>query len=117
MNIETLTNEMAELFRSNLVEFFEKEETASLTESLSMKMMKQTRDLMYSIGTRTLEQFFESYDIKDETIERDGVLYRLKYRSQREFITSLGKRHINRNVYQKDRRGMATVPLDILSRL
>ncbi len=114
MNIETLTNEMTELFRSNLEEFFEKEATAILTEALSMKMIGRTKDLMYRIGTRTLEQFFESYDIEDETIERDGVLCRLKYRSQREFITSLGKIHINRNVYQRDRGGKAVVPLDIM---
>lgn len=47
MNIETLTNEMIELFRSNLEEFFVKEATAILTEALSMKMIGRTKDLMY----------------------------------------------------------------------
>ncbi len=31
MNLEALTNEMAKLFRSNLEEFFDNEDTSSLT--------------------------------------------------------------------------------------
>jgi hypothetical protein len=112
MNIETLTIDMAELFRSNLEEFFENEETATLTEAISMKMIQRTQELIRTIGVRTLEQFFESYDVDRNTMELEGAVYRLKYKGPRDFITSLGKIRINRNVFQKDAGGKSLVPLD-----
>jgi hypothetical protein len=112
MNLETLTIDMAELFRSNLEEFFEDVETATLTEAISMRMSQRTQELIRTIGVRTLEQFFESYDVDRNTMELEGAVYRLKYKGPRDFITSLGKIRINRNVFQKDAGGKSLVPLD-----
>ena len=60
MNLEGLTNEMAKLFRSNLEEFFENEDTNSLTQTSAQKMIKHTQALIRKIGVLTLEQFFSS---------------------------------------------------------
>lgn len=115
MNLETLTKEMGLLFRSNLEEFFEKEDTSSLnslTPTSAQKMIKHTKALIRKIGVLTLEQFFTSYDVEGQTIEIDGALHRFKYESSRDFLTSLGKIRLNRRVYQKDSGGKAVVPLD-----
>lgn len=112
MNLEALTNEMTELFRSNLEEFFETENASSLTPPSAQRMIEHVRALVRKIGVRTLEQFFESYDVEDSTIKIGGELHRFKYKSHRDFLTSLGKIRVGRCVYQKDSGGKAVAPLD-----
>ncbi len=112
MNLEALTNEISELFRSNLEDFFKNECTTSLTPSSAQKMIERTKTLIGKIGVLTLEQFFESHDIEEDATVIDGVLYRFKYKSHRNFMTSLGKIRVHRCVYQMDTGGKAVAPLD-----
>ncbi len=83
-----------------------------LTQTSAQKMIKHTKALIGKIWVLTLEQFFTSYDVVGQTIEVDGSLYRFKYESSRNFLTSLGQIRLNRRVYQKDSGGKSKVPLD-----
>lgn len=112
MNLENLISEVTTIFRTKLQDFCKKEDLSMLTPELAAKMIKQTKGLISLIGKRTLEDFFESFDSEVSTIQEEGELYRLKYKSSRKFITSIGDIQVSRNVYQRDKGGKAIVPLD-----
>ena len=90
MNLENLISEITTIFRTKLQDFCKKEDLSKLTPELSAKMIKQTKDLISLIGKRTLEDFFESFDSEVSTIQEEGELYRLKYKSSRKFLTPIG---------------------------
>jgi len=112
MNLDFLLDQVTTLLRTELQDFCQKEEIGELNHELSVKIIKRTKALISQVGCMTIEHFFESYDSYAPTIEEDGNLYRLKYKSGRDFLTSVGKIHIKRNVYQQDNGGKSIVPLD-----
>lgn len=113
MNLESLVDEVASVFRTKLEEFSKGADMSELTPELSGKMIEQTKQIICVIGRRTLETFFESYDSEEKSIRENGELYRLKHEKQsKDFLTCIGKIRIARNVYQRDRGGKSIVLLD-----
>lgn len=112
MNIETLSKQLSELLNANLRDFFESEDVTTLTPDFARNIILLIHKLVLQIGGLTFKQFIESYDIEQDKFMEDGLVYRKKYKSCREFMTVLGKIGIERNVYQKDMGGKSIVPLD-----
>lgn len=112
MNTETIINKISDLLKTNLQNFCKNEDTQKLSPELAAKMINQTKKLISQIGSITLEHFFESYDCRESSFEENGELYRHKYKGSREFLTSVGKIRVNRNVYQRDKGGKSIAPLD-----
>lgn len=112
MDLSNLLNEVSALFMSNIQDFCKNEDLSELNHELALKMIKQTQKTISQIGSKTLKCFFESYDTHEDSFQEKGELYRFKYKSERVFLTSVGKIHIERNVYQRDKGGKSIAPLD-----
>jgi hypothetical protein len=59
-----------------------------------------------------LETWLSTAESEAETIEIDGVMYRYKLASEKEFLTPGGMIHLMRRVYQPDAGGKCHIPLD-----
>jgi hypothetical protein len=60
-------------------------------------------------GFRT---WLEQHDAPEETIQRQGLVYRYKLDSEKEFLTPGGPLTLRRRVYQPDAGGKCFIPLD-----
>ena len=60
-------------------------------------------------GFRT---WLEEHDALEETIQREGLVYRYKLDSEKEFLTPGGRMTLRRRVYQADAGGKCFIPLD-----
>lgn len=112
INLEFLTAEASRIVMTNLQEFCEKEDLTVLTPELSSTMIEEIKGLSAEVGQMILAEILENYDVNDMVIEEDSEIYRWKYKKAKSFMTCLGKIRVNRSVYQKDRGGKSTAPLD-----
>lgn len=112
MDLNILVNQISAHFKTKLQNFCKKENLDTLTPELSLKMITATKEIISEIGIQTLEHFYESFDTEVESIQENGNLYRFKYKSTKNFLTSVGQLRIQRSVYQQDKGGKSIVPLD-----
>jgi hypothetical protein len=73
------------------------------------------RTLTEAVSAGWVEGFrtwLQHHDPQEETIQREGTVYRYKLESEKEFLTPGGLMTVRRRVYQPDAGGKCFIPLD-----
>jgi hypothetical protein len=108
---EILLDKITTVLRENKDVLFE-ESDIELNALLLGKWVKRIKDVLMNAGRGFLKEELESNDRTEKTFDTDQGLYRLKYKSTKEFCCLLGHMSIERNVYQQDKGGKTYSPLD-----
>lgn len=112
MNIDKILEIAKREFQQKLVDFCQNRDFSKLTPANAEEFAKGLQEGLRASGKAAYKTFIESYETSEETIPRDGKVYRMKQISGKHFLTPFGKIEVRRRLYQADRGGQSYVPLD-----
>ena len=82
------------------------------TPSTFREAIEALRARVDGIGRAAFLELVEACEVFDETLVRDGQMYRFKQASDKEWLTFWGQVVVSRRQYQPDRGGSSWTPLD-----
>lgn len=94
------------------IESFDRNFTEELSPSEASKIGELIFNTAVKISQEVFRQWLLQFECQEETIEKDGKIYRYKMNSEKEFMTRFGKIIISRRLYQQDHGDKTLVPLD-----
>jgi len=112
MQMDAIIESMSAAIRQTLSEFGQKDNEADLTPERAYAMTQALIQAAKAAGVAGLRTFLESHEEASDTVEKDGVRYRYKFTSTKQFHTFFGVLELPRRLYQPDSGGASFVPLD-----
>lgn len=112
MNIHKILEIATHEFQQKLIEFCQNRDFSKLTPENAEEFAKGLRAGLSAAGAAGYKVFIESYDESDNTIMKDGEVFRFKQVSRKDFLTPFGEIPIDRRLYQPNTDGRSYVPLD-----
>lgn len=112
----TLIDTASEAVRQSLKTFVENELKSNpeqLSQTCVSELTRGLRESFNEAGRDALKSYIEQFDCLEETIERDGKIYRLQNKSStKKFATVFGEMTVGRRYYHPRSGGKGIVPLD-----
>jgi hypothetical protein len=108
MNIKKILEIAKSEFQQKLTEFCQHGDFSKLTPENAEEFARGLREGLTAAGAEAYKAFLESFDEKEEVVNRDGVVCRFK----QYYLTPFGEIKINRRLYQADKGGRSYIPLD-----
>lgn len=112
MNINKILEIAKREFQQKLNEFCQNHDFTKLTPENAEEFAKGLREGLSAAGAAAYKAFIESHDQSDNTIMKDGVAFRFKQVSRKDFLTPFGEIAVDRRLYQPNTDGRSYVPLD-----
>lgn len=112
MNINQILDIAKHEFQQKLIAFCQNHDFTKLTPENAEEFAKGLRDGLSAAGAVAYKSFIENYDENDNTIIKDGEVFRFKHVSQKDFLTPFGEITLDRRLYQPPTDGCSYVPLD-----
>jgi hypothetical protein len=112
MNIKKILEIAKSEFQQKLTEFCQHGDFSKLTPENAEEFARGLREGLTAAGAEAYKAFLESFDEKEEVVNRDGVVCRFKQISPKYYLTPFGEIKINRRLYQADKGGRSYIPLD-----
>lgn len=112
MNIHKIFEIANREFQQKLNEFCQNHDFTKLTPENAEEFAKGLRAGLSAAGAAAYKAFIESHDENDNTIMKDGVAFRFKQVSRKDFLTPFGEITMERRLYQPNTDGRSYVPLD-----
>ncbi len=112
MNINKILDIAKHEFQQKLIEFCQNHDFTKLTPENAEEFAKGLRDGLSAAGAVAYKSFIENYDENDNTIIKDGEVFRFKHVSQKDFLTPFGEITLDRRLYQPPTDGCSYVALD-----
>lgn len=112
MNINKILEIAKREFQQKLNEFCQNHDFTKLTPENAEEFAKGLRDGLSAAGGAAYKAFIESYDERTNRIMKDGVAFRFKQVSRKDFLTPFGEITMDRRLYQPNTDSSSYVPLD-----
>lgn len=112
MNISEIFDIAKREFQQKLDELCQNGDFEKLTSENAEAFSKGLQAGLSAAGAAAYKAFIESHDESDNTIMKDGVAFRFKQVSPKEFLTPFGVITVERRLYQSNTDGRSYVPLD-----
>lgn len=111
-SIESLTRICQEAFKTKFQEICKIETLQTLDHRHAEQLAKDLLQALCRAGIEGLTAYLESHDTSASTLLQNDVVFRLKGKSPKEFLTVFGPLVLSRSLYQADRGGASHIPLD-----
>ena len=96
MNINQILDIAKHEFQQKLIAFCQNHDFTKLTPENAEEFAKGLRDGLSAAGAVAYKSFIENYDENDNTIIKDGEVFRFKHVSQKDFLTPFGEITLDR---------------------
>lgn len=98
MNINQILDIAKHEFQQKLIAFCQNHDFTKLTPENAEEFAKGLRDGLSAAGAVAYKSFIENYDENDNTIIKDGEVFRFKHVSQKDFLTPFGEITLDRQL-------------------
>ena len=85
---------------------------AEVTPAAADRLLKQLVETLRTVVLHTFTLWLQKAECHDQQFQRDGVWYRFKFASRREFLTPVGPITLERRLFQTDNCQHSCVPMD-----
>lgn len=112
MDIDRMIEAGIAEIKQNVRTFCENRNLDSLTPELAEEMTQGLKQAVSSAGVAMFREFLSAYEVYAPRIEVDGELYRLKFASEKRYMTYFGDMALERNIFQNKDDSKTYIPLD-----
>lgn len=112
MNIGAILTKVTGLFKEKIELFAKNENLDTLTPETGQKIVDEIYEISNELGLESLKLIFEQYDLPESKLKIDDTVYYKKKNEVKKILTPMGYLQLNRNIYQKNGKGPALIPMD-----